>query len=354
MTAESGEKVMEKTRLCNRRGFIRNMSLAGLASVVGEGNAAPAVTAAGTVRFCAFADIHYSQDGFWPHGDRAWLDRILDRAVASKSDFVVSLGDMSFNPVRDRAYEEYYRDFKPVKTYQVLGNHEFEGGTYEEIAPVMGLSNGYYSWDCNGFRFIALDPHYHWKDGKLVHFEKRCSYPEEKTGFFFLPPDQMEWLRETILASPYPCVILSHESLERHAGIHGRQAVLDLFAEANRACPGKVRLCINGHEHKDSFRFIDGIAYLDLNSASYDISSDHAAYPEEVRKRCGSLRCCLTWNDPLSAVITLGTDGTLRIEGARSTFYLGVTPEMAKWRPDGYGRIASPVVQSVDLKVSYA
>ena len=339
---------------CNRREFLKGASLVGTAAALGDAGAAVPSVGGDAVTFCAFADIHYSQDDFWPHANRAWLDRILDRAVARRADFVVSLGDMSFNPVRDRVYEAYYRDFKPVKTYQVLGNHEFESGTYKEIAPVMGLPNNYYSWDCRGFRFIALDPHYHWKDGKLVHFEKRCSYPEEKTGFYFLPPDQMEWLRETILGSPHPCVILSHESLERHNGIHGRQEVLDLFAEANRACPGKVRLCINGHEHKDSFRFIDGIAYLDLNSASYDISRDHTAYPEEFRKRCGSARCILTWNDPLSAIITLGTDGTMRIDGARSSFYLGVTPEMAKWSPDAYGRIASPVIQSVDLKVAYA
>ena len=40
----------------------------------------------------------------------------------------------------------------------------------------------------------------------------------------------------------------------------------------------------------------------------------------------------------------------MRIDGTRSSFYLGVTPAMAKWRPDGYGRIASPVIQSVDLR----
>ena len=338
----------------NRREFLKGASLVGTAAVLGDGCATLPSVGGDTVTFCAFADIHYGQSGFWPHANLEWLERILNRAVERKADFVVSLGDMSFEPVKDRAYEEYYRDFKPVKTYQVLGNHEFEHATYEEIAPVMGLPNNYYSWDCRGFRFIALDPHYHWKDGKPAHFERRCSYPEEKTGFYFLPSDQMKWLRETVLGSPYPCVVLSHESLERHNGIQNRQSVLDLFAEANRACPGKVRLCINGHEHKDSFRFIDGIAYLDLNSASYDISKGHTAYPEEFRKRCGSARCILAWNDPLSAIITLGTDGTMRIDGTRSSFYLGVTPEMAKWRPDGYGRIASPVIQSVDLKVAYA
>ena len=120
----------------NRREFLKGASLVGTAAVLGDGCATLPSVGGDTVTFCAFADIHYGQSGFWPHANREWLERILNRAVERKADFVVSLGDMSFEPVKDRAYEEYYRDFKPVKTYQVLGNHEFEHATYEEIAPV--------------------------------------------------------------------------------------------------------------------------------------------------------------------------------------------------------------------------
>jgi len=55
----------------------------------------------GHVRFLAFADIHFESTGRWPHPEREWLDRILQRAVDAKVDFIISLGDMTFGPVTD-------------------------------------------------------------------------------------------------------------------------------------------------------------------------------------------------------------------------------------------------------------
>ena len=55
--------------------------------------------------------------------------------------------------------------------------------------------------------------------------------------------------------SPFPCVVFSHESIERgRSGIDNRAEIRALFAEANARRPGTVRLAINGHEHKDYFR----------------------------------------------------------------------------------------------------
>ena len=307
------------------------------------------------VRFLAFADIHYAQSGFWPHGDIAWLDRVLGRAVDANTDFVVSLGDMSFNLVKDKAYIDHYNNFKGVKTFQVVGNHEFENCTFRQVAEAYRLERGYHSWDVKGFRFIALDPHYHAKayGERLEHFDHRCSYPEEKVCYV-IPPDQVAWLKEAIRTAPGPCVVFSHESIERiRSGIRNRKEILAIFNEANRACPGKVRLVVNGHEHKDNLRILDGVVYLDLNSATYDIGRDHQAYPEAFRKRCGAAKCILTWNAPLSAVITMSKSGLLRLEGTESSYYLGVTPEMAGWSGDADGRVTVPEIQSVNLQLNY-
>ncbi|MBR4653382.1 MAG: metallophosphoesterase [Kiritimatiellae bacterium] len=350
----------------SRRDFLAGagMVMAGVAA--SAGHAADAATGASApdgregVRFLAFADIHYSAGGFWPHASQEWLDRVLDRAVSSRSDFVMSLGDFTFGPARpqERDYVAHYNGFKPVKTYHTYGNHEFENVTPEVLDEVYGLKSGYYSFDLKGFRFVVLDPHWYLKDGKYHRFYKRCSYPEltkQKIPTRILPPDQMEWLRKTIIDSPLPCVVFSHESLERgRSGINNRAEVRAIFAEANARRPGTVRLAINGHEHKDYFRMLDGVAYLDLNSASYDVASPHNAYPEEFRKRCGSARHIITWNDPINAVITLTPSGGMKIEGMTSTYYLGVTPEMAGWGCDPDGRVTSPKVQSVDMKINYS
>jgi predicted phosphodiesterase len=339
----------------SRRSFV-----GGIGAIAGAG-AMPASSAAAAkreeegVRFLAFADIHYSTGNFWPNANREWLDRILERAVAEKADFVMSLGDMTFGVGQGkvREYVRRYNEFKPVKTYHTLGNHDFENTMPEVVDEVFGLERGYYSYDLKGFRFIVLDPHYHLKDGKLERYTKRCSYPEEK-AWCLLPPEELGWLRQTVLDSPYPCVVFVHESIEPECGcVQNRDEIISIFSEANARRPGAVRLVVNGHTHRDHFRFLDGIAYLDLNSASYDISRKHDAYPEEFRKRCGSAYCILTWNDPLSAVITLTPSGGLKIDGTESSFYLGITPEMAGWNTRERGMRTVPRIQSVDLAVTY-
>lgn len=348
----------------NRRGFIVGgassvFSIAALGASESNQQADYPAEEDGGVRFLAFADIHYCPSGFWPHASQEWLDRVLERAVLLKADFVMSLGDLTFGPgnraVRD--YVDHYNSFKPVKTYHTYGNHDFECVTPDELDEVYGLKSGYYSFDCRGFRFVVLDPHYYLKDGKYCRFSKRCSYPElSKLGLLtrIIPPDQMEWLRQTVVDSPLPCVVFSHESIERGcSGIDNRAMVRSIFAEANARRPGTVRLAINGHEHKDYFRMLDGVAYLDLNSASYDVNKDHDAYPESFRKQCESAKCILTWNDPINAVITLTPSGGLKIDGMSSSFYLGVTPEMAGWGCDSDGRITTPNVQSIDMHLKY-
>ena len=341
----------------------REFLAGGVSAALGISAAGAAASAAGAdeggVRFLAFADIHYASSGFWPHASVEWLDRVLARAADSKSDFVMSLGDFTFGPGprKERDYVAHYNAFKPVKTYHTYGNHEYECVTPEELDEVYGVKGGYYSFDRGGFRFVVLDPHWYLQDGRYRRFCKRCSYPElskQKIPTFAIPPEQMEWLRQTIVGSPLPCVVFSHESIERgRSGIYNRAEIRALFAEANARRPGTVRLAINGHEHKDYFRMLDGVAYLDLNSASYDIAGKHTAYPEEFRKRCGSARCILTWNDPISAVITLTPSGGLKIDGMASTYYLGVTPKMAGWGCDSDGRATSPKIQSVDMNIRY-
>ena len=340
----------------SRRSFIREAGMligGGMASAVTGCATGAAAHGGESVRFCAFADIHYCQNGYWPNGNYEWLDRILRRGTEAKSDFIVSLGDMSFDPVKDRAYIAHYLDYAPTKTYYIYGNHEFGERTFEEIAPVCRVPVGHYHWDCRGFRFIALDPHYRVKDGKVLRFERRCSHPDENGMCFCVPPEQVAWLRETLDASPYPCVVMAHERFDdRHGLVSNHAEIRQAFNDANAKCPGKVRLVINGHHHKNYLRVLDGIPYFDLNSASYDIERDHKAYPEEFRRRCGSAKYILTWNDPLSAIITLTRDGGLRIEGSRSSFYLGVTPEMAKWKGE-WGRETQAEVLSADLKFNY-
>ena len=341
-----------------RREFLRAGACAGVGALVPT----PACASSGEfeVKFTVFGDIHYSPGGY-PHSERAWLERILRRGVETKSDFVISLGDFCHYAVRDRAYVDFYNDYKAVRTYHVFGNHDFDCYSHEEVRDCFRLESGYYSFVCNGFRFVVLDPNYYLADGKYFHYsrrgaEARAGRPPQGAVEPILPPEQVTWFRQTVNDSREPCVVFSHQSLEYdyYAAVTNSKEIHDIVSEVNARHPGRVRLFVNGHDHWDHLRFIDGVPYLDLNSASFDIfSQKHDKYPESFVKQCSGAPWLLTWNDPLSAVITLRSDGTLRIDGAKSSYFLGVTPEQAGLSGNRTRRATHPQIQSADLKLCY-
>ena len=58
-----------------RREFLGGAAAFAGAAAFGAGTAQSADGPQDSVRFLAFADIHYSPAGFWPQGNREWLDR---------------------------------------------------------------------------------------------------------------------------------------------------------------------------------------------------------------------------------------------------------------------------------------
>lgn len=344
----------------NRRDFLKLGALAGVGATGGASVAAemsPAVLKNGTVKFCVFADIHYKPGPYgFPHSTKEWLGRILARAERENCDFVIHCGDMSHNPKADKEYIDYYNSFR-LPTYHTVGNHETNGCTYAEMLEAFGLKKGYYHFDRNGFRFIVVDTNYfRRKDGSFVPFGDPSYKKAPGDRWGAISDEQMAWLKKTIDESPYPCVTFSHLSFERGSG---RKPVRDIFAAANAKTPGKVRLAVNGHYHCDFLRILDSVAYLDLNSANYQwIGSKraHDKYPEEFFK-ANSLKPrkvpYIAYDDPLSAVITLTADGGMKIDGMRSTFACGVTPEQCKVGLDVNSRETTPFVQSADLKFGY-
>ena len=310
----------------------------------------------GKVKFCAFADIHY-YPGVFPHDTRAWLERVLGRAENANADFVIHMGDFTHKPAVCKDYVDFYNDFH-IKTYHTVGNHDDDGNSHEETLAAYRLECGHYFFDQGGFRFIVTDTNHCLVDGKWVHYSNGNYYAVgRKNGSHItrVPPEQLEWLKATIEGSPYPCIVTSHASYEREDGSPDRAAVRKIFNDANAKHPGKVRLVINGHHHCDHVRILENIVYLDLNSASYDWVNKHTAYPEADVKRWKHARHVIAWNDPVSAIITIEQNGHLKVEGQRSEFYLGITPEMAGLPPANgqQHRLITPNIQSFELTMAY-
>jgi len=277
------------------------------------------------VRFTVFADLHHHPAWYKTDAPER-LAAIQRRAMESKSEFLLHLGDFSHKP---SACPELIRQYREgaLPGYFVLGNHEFDIDDCATVLRVMGMDRGYYFFDRSGFRFIQLDTNY-FRDfpGVFFHYSERNAFDHPKTRNW-MPPEEVAWLADAIADSPYPCVLSSHAAFEYPEGnVQCNEEIRAIF----RAHPGKVVLCMNGHYHRSGLDVIDGIARLDVNSASFNwVPNPHHFFPEEWYRQYECVGNQLMYADPLSAVVTIDTDaGTLDVEGSRSSFVCGV--DMAK------------------------
>ena len=330
-------------RMLSRRHFLTSALVAGTAGTL---PAEP--TSAPRVKFLAFADLHYCP-GVFPHDDRSWLERILTRAERENVSFVIHAGDFVHDPVRQSDFVKHYNDFH-IPTYHTLGNHDTEGCTYAETLAAYRLKKGHYFFDRDGFRIVVLDTNYFKKDGVFVHFEGG-NYRTHKGLNWTVCEEEYAWAEDVIGNSPLPCVVFMHQSCEReHGGMPDWERMRGLFRWINRHKGPKVRLVVNGHHHTDGLRFIDGIPYLDLNSANYKYyGQSHRLYGADYHKAHTGANHVIAWDDPICAVITLGADGYLKIEGQQSRFFKDVTPEKAGF--PARDRPVTPNIQSVEMKV---
>ncbi len=299
------------------------------------------------MKFSIFADLHHFPNVFMG-GTNEDLDFIEQRALRENCSFVLHAGDFSHGPSHVREYVDRYNHFA-LPTYHCLGNHDTDSTPYPETLLLYNMPDGHYFFDCEGYRFIICDPNYCYRNGEYIHYDMSnyYAYPEARD---YMPPDQLQWLRETITSSPYPCILVSHASFERPDGVQNREEVLRIIRDANLRKPHSVLLCINGHHHRDFLRVLDNVVYFDLNSASYDwVSIKHNNYPEELCKAYSLLSNTVVYNDPIHAIITLeGTSVT--IEGMESSMFMGINREHTD-NPiyDNAGRPVTPTVQSAKI-----
>ena len=343
-----------------RRNFLAGSMLGAGVLATGAHAAAADPSADRPLRVCVFADIHF-RPGMFPHDNREHLEKIVARAKAARCDFIIHLGDMVHN-VRlpeTKAYLDYYNDCG-LPSYHVLGNHDQDESTWVEVRDAFHMPpDGYYAIDRGGFRFVVLDPNYFTDGaGRAYHFENKNYWKRPKEGVInYIPPEQLEWLRATVLESPWPCCVLSHQSLERPpvgAGVMNKEAVLAIFDEANRRCPGRVRVAMNGHMHTDYQRLLGNVLYWDVNSASnYWFPKAHDCFPDDyVRTHRGATHT-LGWTEPLSAILTLWPNGRIRIEGSKAGWLYGVDPKKAGvYDVDETARYITPEIRDLDISLN--
>lgn len=338
----------------NRRNFIKGSLFAGVTSVSSVWGEDSGSAKSGHVKFSVFADIHH-YPGVFRSQTPEHLIQIQKRAVQEHCDFIIHVGDFTHNPSAVMDFVDLYNNFK-IPSYHVLGNHDQDGCGWQDTLKAYRMKEGHYFFDKNGFRFIILDPNYILQNGTYTHYSKGNYYKAPSQSHPIIPPDQLKWLKETVLESNGPCIMFSHQSYERETGgILNWREIRKVIDEANLQYPGRVRLCINGHYHRDFLRILNNVVYFDLNSASYDwVEKPHNLYPEDLCKKIKLLNHTVAYEDPIHAVITLDLDGSMKIDGMESRMFMDVTREKAKLPlTDSSGRPVVPKVQSANFKFLY-
>lgn len=314
-----------------------------------------AVSGQESFKFSVFADIHHNPGVFYTRTPEH-LVQIQERALKERCDLIIHAGDFCHDPTKIMDFVELYNNFS-IPSYHCLGNHDQDGCAWEQTLECYKMPNGHYFFDKKGFRFIVFDPNYLFLDGKYVHYTKGNYYKHPK-ALNNVPPEQVEWMKQTMTHSPFPCILISHQSLERESGgVKNRHEIRKIINDINKRFPGRVRLCINGHYHRDFISIQDNVIYFDLNSASYDWVGNRACkglFPEELCKQYRAIDHTVVYNDPVHAVITMKQDGYIKIDGMESSMFMGIDRAKAKASLyDSAGRPVFPRVSSAEMKMFY-
>ncbi|WP_420602274.1 metallophosphoesterase family protein [Flagellimonas sp.] len=294
--------------------------------------------------FGIIADIHKD---LMPDANQR-LETFISEAQKRKADYIIQLGDFCMANSKNKDFMAIWETFKGPK-YHVLGNHDMDLNSKEEMLQYWGMPKTYYSYDFQNFHFIVLDANFLNKDGVFIDYEKANFYVDSKYRTF-IDDAQIEWLEVDLKATKLPTIIFSHQSLWHYQwGVKNRLAVQKVM-EAHKE---KIICCMNGHNHIDFHHHQNGIDYIEINSASYQWMEDKykntSRYPKEMYDQYKWLPNLATYKDPLFAFATIDPKGSLIIEGVKSQ-WVTPSPFDTGMPKNIYGNQLSPEISDYNLK----
>ena len=267
------------------------------------------------VTFAIVSDIH--QD--IAHDAEERLSTFLHAAEENQVDFIIELGDFCMPKEENKPFLKLWQDY-PGEKHMVFGNHDMDNCSKEEFIRFTGMQSPYYSFDKGDFHFIVLDPNNIYDGEKYLPYDKGNYYKAEKISL--VDPEQMEWLKQDLQATDKRCIIFSHQSFE--CSSENREDIRKIFEEENRrAGYKKVAVAFSGHDHTNYMKEINGIAYIQINSASNQWVGEKYACPErfsdEINQKRPALKYTLPYKDALYGIVTL-TDNGMNLKGVKSEF----------------------------------
>ena len=276
------------------------------------------------MRFGVFTDLHYDAI---PDADRR-VDDLINSFTANNVDFVIDLGDSIF--AKDENLKIISR-FKELPCYFSIGNHNIDFCANETALSFLGLDSGYHSILRENIKFIFLDANYAKTPDGFVHEDKA----KKIAGVYqpYVPTEQIEWLKNEIKDDSLFYIICTHQSLSNdlvlgnHSrGIMNRNEIRAILEKRN-IDGKKVLFCMNGHDHGDRIRLINGIYYYSLNSASHIWQhNDVFMYDEDLHNRFPHLKNYIVYEEALHIIVNVDEKMNVAIQGMEGR-YQKVTPK---------------------------
>ena len=299
------------------------------------------------VRFAIASDFHAPDI---PDGEHR-VATFIKAANDEKVDFIIELGDFCRLDSASQVYRDLWNSF-PGDKYHVIGNHDMDRYTFEEYTQGMNMPARYYSFDQGDFHFIVLDGNNLFDGKKYTHYARANYYVDAKKRAH-IDPEQMDWLKKDLAATNKRCILFSHQSIEEALN-NGAEVRKILEAENQRAGFKKVVMAFGGHNHSNYSKEINGITYVQINSASYvwigEPTQTEKRYSKEINDRYGGiLKYSMTYTEPLYAIVTLNSKGAT-LKGTDAEF-VPPTPKDLNMN-DSVG--VFPLVSNIkDLKVKF-
>ena len=298
------------------------------------------------VRFAIVSDLHAPDI---PDGLER-MQAVVEAANRENVDFLIQLGDFIRLDSADIPYRKVWDEFKGEK-YHVLGNHDLDRYTKEEYVAGLNMPGRYYSFDKGDFHFIVLDGNNLYNGKEYKPYAKANYYVDSKMRAF-MDPEQMEWLKKDLAATDKRCIIFSHQSID--TSMNNGSEVRSILEEENRRSGfQKVALAFSGHDHSNYTKEINGITYVQINSASYvwieQPSMTEKRYPQEINERYSLLSRSITYDKALYGIVTLTCEGA-EMKGTKGNFMPPTPKEVGLG--DSIG--VFPLVSSIeDVKVTF-
>lgn len=332
-----------------RRKFINQISMGAAASVIPSTMLAftPLVSnniSSSNLNFGIVTDVHKD---LMPDADQR-LEAFITQAQERKVDFIIQMGDFCFAEAKNKDFLKIWERFKGPK-FHVLGNHDMDKNSKEEVLDFLEMPKTYYSYNLGGYHFIVLDANFLYQDNKFIDY-KNANFYVNDTVRTYINDAQIEWFKADLETTKLPTIVFSHQSLWHYQWGVKNRLVLQKIMEAQK---DKIICCLNGHNHLDYHHHQNGIDYIEINSMSYQWLSEkyksNNRFPKEMYEQIGNLPHIGGYKDPLYAFATIKPNGSMKIEGVKSQWLSPSPYEMGM--PKGMeGMVYSAEISDYNIK----